>query len=134
MPFRINHLHVKSRDPKRSADWFISAFNFSIVSDESRSTGERFIRCTTEDGALRVNFSGERYGESLPDGPNGIHLGLEHFGIDVVDLQLELRRLLSFGACLEGQPGKLVNGQQYAFIRTPDGVRVELMQPPSEQG
>ena len=31
MPFRINHIHLKSPDPKKTADWYVHAFKFTII-------------------------------------------------------------------------------------------------------
>ena len=36
MPFRINHIHIKAFDPRKAADWWVSAFGFRIVSDDTR--------------------------------------------------------------------------------------------------
>ena len=41
--YRVNHIHIKSMDPKTTADWYVKAFNFKIVSDAVRSFGDRFI-------------------------------------------------------------------------------------------
>ena len=52
MPYRINHIHLKAPDPRKTAEWYVRAFNFTIVSDETRSFGDRFVRCQSEDGGL----------------------------------------------------------------------------------
>ena len=78
MPFRINHIHLKAPDPKTTADWYVKAFNFKIVSDETRSFGDRFIRCQSEDGGMAVNVSGARSGETLGPGDAMPHEGLSH--------------------------------------------------------
>ena len=36
MPYRINHIHLKASDPRKTADWYVKAFDFQIVSDEVR--------------------------------------------------------------------------------------------------
>ena len=36
MGFRINHIHLKSPDPKKTAEWYVKAFDFQIASDETR--------------------------------------------------------------------------------------------------
>ena len=41
--YKINHIHIKSTDPEKDANWFVNAFNFEIISDEVRSVGDRFI-------------------------------------------------------------------------------------------
>src|SRR5437879_6342946 len=78
MAFRINHIHLKAPDPRKTAEWYVGAFNFKIVGDETRVFGDRFIRCMSEDGALAVNISGARKNETLGPGDAAAHHGLEH--------------------------------------------------------
>ena len=33
MAFRINHIHLKAPDPRRTAEWYVKAFDFKIVND-----------------------------------------------------------------------------------------------------
>ena len=40
MAFRINHIHLKAPDPRKTADWYVRAFNFKILSDEVRVFGD----------------------------------------------------------------------------------------------
>ncbi|MGH7312232.1 MAG: VOC family protein, partial [Candidatus Rokuibacteriota bacterium] len=80
MAYRINHIHLKAPDPKKTAEWYVSAFGFKIVGDEVRGFGDRFLRCQSEDGGMMVNISGARTGETLGPGDASAHHGLEHFG------------------------------------------------------
>ena len=77
MPYKINHIHLKAPDPRKTADWYTKAFNFKIVSDETRVFGDRFVRCQSADGGMAVNISGPRTGESLQPGNASAHFGLE---------------------------------------------------------
>jgi lactoylglutathione lyase len=130
MPFRINHIHLKAPDPKKTADWYVKAFNFKIVSDEVRVFGDRFIRCQSEDGGMAVNISGARSGETLGPGDAMPHEGLEHFGLDTADIEADIARLEGLGARkLEG-PIQMPNGGKIAFIQAPDNARLELIQAP----
>lgn len=128
MPFRINHIHLKASDPKQTADWYVSAFNFKIVSDEVRSFGDRFIRCQSEDGGMAVNISGARSGETLGPGDANPHEGLEHFGLDTADMDADIARLEKMGAVKMEGPIQMPNGGKIAFIKAPDNVRLELIQ------
>lgn len=130
MPFRINHIHLKSPDPKKTADWYVTAFNFKIVADDVRVFGDRFIRCQSEDGGMAVNISGARTGETLGSGDANPHFGLEHFGLDTDDIEAEIKRLVGLGATHMEGPIKMANGGQIAFIKAPDDVRLELIQAP----
>jgi catechol 2,3-dioxygenase-like lactoylglutathione lyase family enzyme len=128
MPYRINHIHLKAPDPRKTAEWYTRAFNFKIVSDETRVFGDRFVRCTSEDGALAVNISGARTNETLGPGDASAHHGLEHFGFDSENLEADITRLEGLGARLLEGPIQNPNGPRIAFLRAPDDVRVELVE------
>ena len=125
--FRINHIHLKSPDPTALADWFVEAFNLTIVSDTVRVFGDRFIGCDSEDG-MRVNISGARTGEQMGQGDADPHYGLEHFGFDVVDMDEEIKRLEGLGAVLADGPYDTGDSRKIAFIKAPDDIRIELIQ------
>jgi catechol 2,3-dioxygenase-like lactoylglutathione lyase family enzyme len=126
MPFSINHIHLKADDPKRSADWWVAAFNFTILSDEVRARGNRFIACESENG-IRVNISGARDGEPLGPGDASVHSGLEHFGLDSTDLESDIERLTSLGAELLEGPTE-GGAVRVCFMKVPDDVRIELIE------
>ena len=130
MSYSFNHVHLKSSDPGKTADWYVAAFGFEIVNDENpRPQGDRFIRCRTKDG-VTINISGARTGELMGEGDATAHWGLEHFGIEVDDIEAELKRLEELGAeVLEG-PTRTATGLSIAFIQAPDDVRIEVMQLP----
>ena len=130
MAYRINHIHLKAADPKKSADWWVKAFNFKIDSDNVRPFGDRFVRCKSEDGALTVNISGPRTADKyMPGGDAGVHFGLEHFGFDSTNLEADIKRLESLGAkLLEGPIVNPAGGPRIAFVVCPDDVRVELIE------
>lgn len=128
MPYRINHIHLKAPDPRRTAEWYATAFNFKIVGDETRVFGDRFVRCVSEDGGLAVNISGARTGERLGPGDASAHFGLEHFGLDSDDLEADIRRLETLGARLLEGPIQVPKGPRIAFLQGPDDTRLELIQ------
>ena len=134
MPYKINHIHLKAPDPRKTADWYTKAFNFKIVSDETRVFGDRFVRCQTEDGGMMVNISGARTGETLGGGDASAHHGLEHFGFDSAGLEADITRLEGLGARLLEGPIQIPNGPRICFMWAPDDVRVELIERPKEGG
>ena len=130
MPFRINHIHIKSPDPRKAAEWWVEAFGFKILSDETRPFGDRFIRCQA-DGGMLVSFSNARTGETLaPAGSDGARWGLEHFAIECEDIAADIARLVKLGARHQEGPVKAPNGALFAFMAAPGGVRIELLQLP----
>jgi lactoylglutathione lyase len=129
MAYRINHIHLKAPDPRRTAEWYVRAFNFKILSDDTRVFGDRFIRCTSEDGGMAVNISGARTGETLGPGDASAHHGLEHFGFDSLALEADIKRLEELGARLLEGPIQVPDGPRIAFMRAPDDTRIELIEP-----
>ena len=127
MAFGINHVHLKTEDPKKTADWWVKAFNFTILSDDTRPTGDRFIRCRSEDG-LGVNISGARAGDKMGPADGGLHFGLEHFGLDSADIEADIKRLQEMGAELQEGPIDPGGGMRIAFLKVPDDIRIELIQ------
>ena len=57
-----------------------------------------------------------------------VHWGIEHFGINVEDLDAEIERLAGLGAELMEGPIDVPNGPRIAFVKVPDDVRIEIMQ------
>ena len=127
MPYLVNHIHLKSADPKSTADWFVDAFNVKIVSDTTRDSGDRFIVTQTE-GGLAINISGARTGETLGPADADAHYGLEHFGFDSDDMDADIARLVGIGATLKEAPRQAGPGVKIGFIAAPGDVRIELIQ------
>ena len=133
MAYRINHIHLKAADPRRTADWYVRAFNFKILSDETRVFGDRFVRCTSEDG-FAVNISGARTNERLGPGDANPHHGLEHFGFDSQDIERDIERLQGLGAALLEGPIQIPGGARIAFMQGPDDTRLELVERKTPSG
>ena len=128
MGYRINHIHLKSPDPRKTAEWYVKAFDFEIVNDETRVFGDRFVRCKSADGGVNVNISGARTSERLGPGDASPHHGLEHFGFDSVDVEADITRLTGLGARLLEGPIQIPGGARIAFLQGPDDTRLELVQ------
>ena len=35
MTYNFNHVHLKAPDPGKTADWYVAAFDFEIVDDQT---------------------------------------------------------------------------------------------------
>ena len=77
-----------------------------------------------------VVFSNARTGETLAAGNAAAHFGLEHFAIEVDDIEAEIVRLEKLGARHQEGPLLAPNGVRFAFLSAPDDVRLELVQLP----
>ena len=131
MSYAFDQGDIKSSVPGETADWYVRAFNFKIISDSVRAWGDRFIRCEAGGGAV-VNISGSRTDEKMGDGDASAHWGLEHFGVKVDDVQAEIERLSGMGAKLMEGPIDVPNvGLRIAFVKAPPDVRIELLEYPT---
>ena len=128
MPYNVNHIHLKSKDPKVTAEWFVKAFNVKIISETVRPVGDTFIITQTE-GGLAINISSERPNEKLGPADDDAHYGLEHFGFDTDDIEADIDRLVSLGAVHKEGPLPQPDGRKIGFIGAPGGIRIELIQP-----
>ena len=126
MPFNVNHIHLKSSDPKKTAAWFVEAFNVEITSERVRPSGDLFITTMTE-GGLAINISAEKDGEVLGPADADPHYGLEHFGFDTDDMDADIERLVGLGAELKEAPSDQGGGVTIGFIAAPGDIRVELI-------
>jgi lactoylglutathione lyase len=127
LAFEINHIHLKAPDPRRTAEWYVEAFGFEILSDTVRSFGDRRLNCKSP-GGLIVNISSARDGEVMAAGDAGSHWGLEHFGVNSDDLLADIERLAALGAPLLEGPIDVPGGNLIAFVQGPDDVRIEVVQ------
>jgi len=127
MTYKVNHIHLKSKNPEVTAEWFVNAFNVKIISDTHRPIGDRFI-VTEAEGGMKINISSERTNEILGPADSDAHYGLEHFGFDSEDINKDIERLVSMGAELKEGPREVEGGPIIAFISAPGDIRIELIQ------
>ena len=80
MAFKINHLHLKTPDPRKTADWDVKYVGAKIVSERKTPNGRTTFRLNLHGVELNVTeFLEERV---LPDGrkvcffegPEGVRL------------------------------------------------------------
>ena len=120
---RIDHLHIRSTDAEAAAAFYARAFGARETGRQSVPAGVRIV--LDLDGlALFV--------ESVPEGTPGVpaapYRGLEHLGLAVDDLDALVSDLTSKRIALEGPPSSPRPGVRIAFVKAPDGARVEILE------
>jgi lactoylglutathione lyase len=119
MGFRINHLHIKTSDPRKTAQWFVENLGAKIVR-ESRSDERLSFRLDLHGLSLSVtDFLEEQRLEQ--------HYGMEHLALDADDLPGVVQKLRSNGARILEQR-QLGDGRHVCFFEGPEGVRLEVME------
>jgi len=65
---------------------------------------------------------------TIPPAPVNPHLGLDHFGLRVDNLEDAVAELKRRGAEFAVEPRTIRPGVKIAFVRGPDDVRIELLE------
>ena len=118
------HVHIKSRDPRKTAQWYVDMFGAQRLPD--RDVGGALFS-PVEIGGVTINISNPRPEEvdRMAEGDAGLHYGLEHIGIYTDDLDADLARFKEQGLQI------FERRETIAFVEGPENVRIELMQSPS---
>lgn len=126
MRYHFDHIHVTSPDPRRGARWWAATFGATVLPEVE--TGSMLFAPVSLDG-VKITFSGPRPGNAqAPADPAPIpHYGLEHLGVTVEDLEAVLAEFRAQG--LKIYERKQSDAYKIAFVDTPDGVCLELMEP-----
>ena len=129
MQYRINHVHIRASNPRKSAEWYVQYFNAKIVSEREVMPGTITVGMEVG-GPCRLNISSKPSGTSDERAVAELNrLGLEHFGFDVEDLEAELSRLEGAGIRIVLPLTQVDSGARIAYIEGPDDVLIELVQP-----
>ena len=81
--YTYDHIHLRSRDPMATAQYFSKMFNAKII-ESIQSDGQP--RIDLDVSGLIIGFIAGADDTVPPEGPVGLHLGLDHFGFRVDDL------------------------------------------------
>lgn len=122
--FKWDHIHLRSPNPEATAAWY------------ERMLGAEIIR-SMQQGKPRIDM--RIGGENVfiaPVGPNDkVHAppvtpyqGLDHFGLEVDDLDSVVADLRAKGAEFTMQPTLNRPGVRICFIRGPEGASIELLE------
>lgn len=116
MAFKLNHLHLKSPDPAKTAKFYVENLGATIVSE-------------TGNGGFRLDLNG------LPLNVTGMidtqtHeqvFGIEHIAIDTDDIDATVASLKAAGADVLEETS-VGNGRRVCFFEGPEGVCLEVLE------
>ena len=119
MVINVNHLHIKTADPGKTAQWFVKNLGAKVAA-ENRSGGRVSFRLDLHGLALNVTdfIEGQKLGQ---------HYGMEHLALDTDDIVGEVQRLKATGARIL-EERQLPDGRHVCFFEGPEGVRLEVME------
>ena len=123
--YTYDHIHLRTRDPEATAHYYNEMFDAKII-ESVQSDGQK--RIDLDINGLTVFIARVSPDDDIPPAPTEPHMGLDHFGLRVDNLEEAATDLKQRGAEFTMEPRDLRPGLRIAFIRAPDDVRIELLE------
>jgi catechol 2,3-dioxygenase-like lactoylglutathione lyase family enzyme len=116
MAFKLNHVHLKTQDPKQTAQFYVDNLGATIVSEIS----DRGYRLDLH--GLTINLT-----THIADQKRDQRYGMEHIAVNTDVMDGAVSNLKANGAkVLEEMVGGV--GIRVCFLEGPDGVKLELIE------
>ena len=116
MAYEIQHVHLKTRDPKATAQFYVDNFGATLLAE---IPGRGF----------RVSLSGLQLNITtlIEAQKHEQHYGIEHIAVQTDDYSGTLARLRGNGVRIleELAPGP---GRRVCFLEAPDGAQMEVIE------
>jgi catechol 2,3-dioxygenase-like lactoylglutathione lyase family enzyme len=119
MAFKINHLHIKTSDPQKTARFFVDNLGGRITAENRRA---ETLTYRLDLHGLSMNVTGFIEGQRL-----GQFYGMEHLALDTDDLPGTVEKLKASGIRIL-EERQLPDGRHVCFFEGPEGVRLEVME------
>ena len=123
--YRYDHMHVRSRDVKKTAEYYRDMFDAEIV-ESIQSDGKP--RTDLDLNGLTIFIAYVAPEAEVPPAPAQPYVGLDHFGLRVEDMDEAVAELKRRGATFTLEPRTIRPGVRIAFVQAPDNVRIELLE------
>ena len=121
--FKFDHIHLRSPDPDATAAYYERMFDAEII----RSMKGGKPRVDVKLGGQMVFIAPVGPDDGIADAPQQPHMGLEHLGLIVSDIDEVVAELKAKGAEFTMQPTTIRPGTRIAFLKGPEGVPIELV-------
>ncbi len=123
--FFFNHIHLLTRDPKATAQYYNKMFGAKII-ESTQSDGKP--RIDLDLGGVSIFILRVPPKQDAPACPPGPYLGLDHFGLRVNNLDEAVAELKAKGAEFAVEPKTIRPGVRIAYVRGPEDARIELVE------
>jgi catechol 2,3-dioxygenase-like lactoylglutathione lyase family enzyme len=123
--YRYDHMHLRSRDVRKTAEYYRNMFDAEIV-ESIQSDGRP--RTDLDLNGLTIFIAPVPAEATTPPAPAEPYVGLDHFGLRVDDMDAAVAELKRRGAAFTMEPRTIRPGVRIAFVQAPDNVRIELLE------
>jgi len=125
MAYRYDHMHLRTRDVKKTAEYYQRVFGAKIL-ESIQSDGRP--RTDLDLDGLTIFLAPVAADAAVPSAPAELYIGLDHFGLRIDDMETAVAELKRRGATFKMEPRTIRPGVKIAFIEAPDNVRIELLE------
>jgi catechol 2,3-dioxygenase-like lactoylglutathione lyase family enzyme len=116
MTINVHHVHLKSRDPKQTMQFYVDNLGATVIAD----MGPRGYRLNLH--GLTINLT-----PIVDTQKREQHYGIEHIAVDTDDYAGTMAKFRANGATiLEELP--VNNGRHVGFVQAPDGAQIEVIE------
>jgi catechol 2,3-dioxygenase-like lactoylglutathione lyase family enzyme len=116
MAIGVHHVHLKTRDPKQTVQFYVDNLGATVIADR----GERGYQVNLH--GLTLNIT-----PIIDTQKRGQQYGIEHIAVDTDDYAGTLAKFRANGVqVLEELP--ITGGRRVGFLQAPDGVQIEVIE------
>ena len=116
MAFKLNHVHLKTPDPQKTAQFYVDTLGAEIVGQ----AGANGVRLNLHGLTLNVTTKIESQQHEQK-------YGMEHIAIDTDDMPALVEKLRASGAKILEET-TVGNGRKVCFFEGPDSVHLEFLE------
>jgi len=115
MAMEIGHVHIKTYDPKKTAQFYIDNFGATMKNE-------------APNGNIQLNLHGLQLNVTTVSSTQNRKqmMGIEHIALQTDNYASDIAKLRSNGAHVMLE--QVSNGRHVAFIEAPDGAQMELIE------
>ena len=116
MAFSLNHVHLKTPDPKATADWYVANLGATVTAE-------------TANGGFRLDLHGLPLNvtDHIPTQTHPQNYGFEHIAIDTTDIDGTIADLKNGGAAVLEET-TVGGGRRVMFFEGPQGIILEVLE------
>lgn len=116
MAFKLNHVHLKTQDPKKTAQFYVENLGAAIEAELGNSGYRLDLH------GLKLNVT-----DVIPAQTRKQHYGMEHLAIDTDELDSLVDKLKAQGIHILEETS-IPDGRRVCFFEGPDGVQLEFIE------
>lgn len=118
-----DHVHLRSPDPEATAQWFEKMLGAQVI--RTQQMGQ--TRIDLKLGGANIFIAPVKAGDGVNTPPVTPYQGLDHFGLQVKDIDAVAADLKAKGVEFTMEPNSPRPGIRICFLRGPQGISIELL-------